>query len=121
MRARIRSRTPQREVSISSGEAEGRNRSKSSSSLLSRISLLHEFLQPVSGAIQPHGDGAPRGPQQFCDLRVTVVMFVAKDQNLHSAGVELCEGLEKLSLKLSLIHISEPTRLLSISYAVFCL
>src|SRR5678815_2485134 len=27
----------------------------------------------------------------------------------------------KLALKLSLIHISEPTRLLSISYVVFCL
>ncbi|KQI07115.1 hypothetical protein K777_10155, partial [Campylobacter coli CVM 41970] len=27
----------------------------------------------------------------------------------------------KQSLQLSLIHISEPTRLLSISYAVFCL
>ena len=31
-------------------------------------------------------------------------------------GVEAFE-----SLNLSLIHISEPTRLLSISYAVFCL
>ena len=28
---------------------------------------------------------------------------------------------KKAELKLSLIHISEPTRLLSISYAVFCL
>ena len=27
----------------------------------------------------------------------------------------------RLALELSLIHISEPTRLLSISYAVFCL
>src|SRR5678815_5918227 len=35
------------------------------------------------------------------------------------AGVEI-EGLTDL-LSLSLIHISEPTRLLSISYVVFCL
>src|SRR5678816_3468064 len=34
------------------------------------------------------------------------------------AILEVKEGAE---LKLSLIHISEPTRLLSISYAVFCL
>eukprot|EP00658_Telonema_sp_P-2_P025912 TRINITY_DN20448_c0_g1_i6.p1 TRINITY_DN20448_c0_g1~~TRINITY_DN20448_c0_g1_i6.p1 ORF type:complete len:255 (-),score=53.72 TRINITY_DN20448_c0_g1_i6:62-826(-) len=33
----------------------------------------------------------------------------------------LCGGLPLLLLGLSLIHISEPTRLLSISYAVFCL
>ena len=30
-------------------------------------------------------------------------------------------NLKKVALCLSLIHISEPTRLLSISYAVFCL
>eukprot|EP00658_Telonema_sp_P-2_P047923 TRINITY_DN36481_c0_g1_i2.p1 TRINITY_DN36481_c0_g1~~TRINITY_DN36481_c0_g1_i2.p1 ORF type:complete len:132 (+),score=25.79 TRINITY_DN36481_c0_g1_i2:133-528(+) len=36
--------------------------------------------------------------------------------------VEVIEGLLPLtSTTLSLIHISEPTRLLSISYAVFCL
>src|SRR5678815_6004032 len=29
--------------------------------------------------------------------------------------------IDGLSVRLSLIHISEPTRLLSISYAVFCL
>src|SRR5678815_5995899 len=33
----------------------------------------------------------------------------------------LKENPEKAVLHLSLIHISEPTRLLSISYAVFCL
>ena len=30
-------------------------------------------------------------------------------------------GLDFEEMSLSLIHISEPTRLLSISYAVFCL
>ena len=36
------------------------------------------------------------------------------------ARLELNAG-DKLAIDLSLIHISEPTRLLSISYAVFCL
>eukprot|EP00658_Telonema_sp_P-2_P022359 TRINITY_DN18936_c0_g1_i19.p1 TRINITY_DN18936_c0_g1~~TRINITY_DN18936_c0_g1_i19.p1 ORF type:complete len:347 (+),score=111.51 TRINITY_DN18936_c0_g1_i19:40-1080(+) len=36
------------------------------------------------------------------------------------SATQLCK-MERLILNLSLIHISEPTRLLSISYAVFCL
>src|SRR5678816_4745735 len=36
-------------------------------------------------------------------------------------GLENMFKLESLGIELSLIHISEPTRLLSISYAVFCL
>src|SRR5678816_4674060 len=36
-------------------------------------------------------------------------------------GVTLREHMARTNLSLSLIHISEPTRLLSISYAVFCL
>ena len=43
----------------------------------------------------------------------------------YSAGLRVSElvevKVEHLNLDLSLIHISEPTRLLSISYAVFCL
>eukprot|EP00658_Telonema_sp_P-2_P006195 TRINITY_DN12362_c0_g1_i1.p2 TRINITY_DN12362_c0_g1~~TRINITY_DN12362_c0_g1_i1.p2 ORF type:complete len:110 (+),score=16.82 TRINITY_DN12362_c0_g1_i1:464-793(+) len=38
-----------------------------------------------------------------------------------SAGAVLLHTLTITDKKLSLIHISEPTRLLSISYAVFCL
>ena len=34
-------------------------------------------------------------------------------------GVDALEALESKSYDLSLIHISEPTRLLSIKYAVF--
>src|SRR5678816_1875763 len=43
-------------------------------------------------------------------------------QNLHVAAwvLHIQQNLGT-SLHLSLIHISEPTRLLSISYAVFCL
>ena len=54
------------------------------------------------------------------------------DMNLAQSELELLyttryqrvvipEAYERLILDLSLIHISEPTRLLSISYAVFCL
>src|SRR5678815_5114264 len=37
------------------------------------------------------------------------------------AGTEGTSFRKGTDIKLSLIHISEPTRLLSISYAVFCL
>src|SRR5678815_2470506 len=39
----------------------------------------------------------------------------------HMSGLEVQRHVVDAGLKLSLIHISEPTRLLSISYAVFCL
>src|SRR5678816_4644195 len=39
----------------------------------------------------------------------------------YGAGFVTCSGQNSLFYNLSLIHISEPTRLLSISYAVFCL
>eukprot|EP00658_Telonema_sp_P-2_P001113 TRINITY_DN10420_c0_g1_i1.p1 TRINITY_DN10420_c0_g1~~TRINITY_DN10420_c0_g1_i1.p1 ORF type:complete len:117 (-),score=12.07 TRINITY_DN10420_c0_g1_i1:88-438(-) len=35
--------------------------------------------------------------------------------------IPIAQGEHGLTIGLSLIHISEPTRLLSISYAVFCL
>src|SRR5678816_4144589 len=40
---------------------------------------------------------------------------------LHKVADTIGKGLIDKDLVLSLIHISEPTRLLSISYAVFCL
>eukprot|EP00658_Telonema_sp_P-2_P070449 TRINITY_DN5995_c0_g1_i2.p1 TRINITY_DN5995_c0_g1~~TRINITY_DN5995_c0_g1_i2.p1 ORF type:complete len:110 (-),score=33.81 TRINITY_DN5995_c0_g1_i2:30-359(-) len=36
-------------------------------------------------------------------------------------ATECCSCMSQRGVDLSLIHISEPTRLLSISYAVFCL
>eukprot|EP00658_Telonema_sp_P-2_P030514 TRINITY_DN23015_c0_g1_i3.p1 TRINITY_DN23015_c0_g1~~TRINITY_DN23015_c0_g1_i3.p1 ORF type:complete len:104 (+),score=23.16 TRINITY_DN23015_c0_g1_i3:100-411(+) len=56
---------------------------------------------------QEHNQGPPPG-QPECIRRS------APSQGDHDHRV--CRGLH-----LSLIHISEPTRLLSISYAVFCL
>eukprot|EP00658_Telonema_sp_P-2_P039638 TRINITY_DN28325_c0_g1_i1.p1 TRINITY_DN28325_c0_g1~~TRINITY_DN28325_c0_g1_i1.p1 ORF type:complete len:101 (-),score=38.40 TRINITY_DN28325_c0_g1_i1:44-346(-) len=38
-----------------------------------------------------------------------------------TVDVEVGPAVSRLAFNLSLIHISEPTRLLSISYAVFCL
>src|SRR5678816_1606940 len=67
----------------------------------------------VQRALDPRGVAAARGPE------------AARHQaDLPALGREeprgLGEGVDALA-QLSLIHISEPTRLLSISYAVFCL
>src|SRR5674536_336167 len=72
--------------------------------------------------------------------RVKVYEAIVKGENIPEPGIpesfkvlikemqSLCLNVEVLSsdgiaieMRLSLIHISEPTRLLSISYAVFCL
>src|SRR5678816_4875380 len=45
------------------------------------------------------------------DVRYDEIKIVSHDEN----------AIQSTPVDLSLIHISEPTRLLSISYAVFCL
>src|SRR5678815_2899079 len=58
------------------------------------------------------------------DLQKLLEMFLARGQKFLSVGEPSRLAhflLMKARLALSLIHISEPTRLLSISYAVFCL
>src|SRR5674536_370534 len=59
----------------------------------------------------------------FCQLKIQIqncfVNNIVEDMPLyHSQILPLYPSISK---NLSLIHISEPTRLLSISYAVFCL
>eukprot|EP00658_Telonema_sp_P-2_P000906 TRINITY_DN10331_c0_g1_i3.p1 TRINITY_DN10331_c0_g1~~TRINITY_DN10331_c0_g1_i3.p1 ORF type:complete len:347 (-),score=42.04 TRINITY_DN10331_c0_g1_i3:52-1092(-) len=49
----------------------------------------------------------------------TINMGAPRLENVHTCSLEGTDGVT--SIHLSLIHISEPTRLLSISYAVFCL
>src|SRR5678816_4709813 len=50
-------------------------------------------------------------------LSKTDIHVIVTDQRMpHMTGVQFLQHIP-----LSLIHISEPTRLLSISYAVFCL
>src|SRR5678815_677562 len=51
--------------------------------------------------------------------RVDIVIAVLETHGRFETAA-LAEGIERMPM-LSLIHISEPTRLLSISYAVFCL
>src|SRR5678815_4977768 len=50
-----------------------------------------------------------------------LVQFVRLEQTDHLHLSYRSLNLQEPVLRLSLIHISEPTRLLSISYAVFCL
>src|SRR5678816_4755794 len=44
-----------------------------------------------------------------------------RGENARAWLLQIVRNVAMTRLKLSLIHISEPTRLLSISYAVFCL
>eukprot|EP00658_Telonema_sp_P-2_P029503 TRINITY_DN22441_c0_g1_i1.p1 TRINITY_DN22441_c0_g1~~TRINITY_DN22441_c0_g1_i1.p1 ORF type:complete len:181 (+),score=37.48 TRINITY_DN22441_c0_g1_i1:154-696(+) len=72
----------------------------------------HELSQVIPGSKTP-------GPKMVLGYTCTVCetrSFRTISRASYDNGVVLvrCEGL-------SLIHISEPTRLLSISYAVFCL
>src|SRR5450756_1801132 len=64
-------------------------------------------------AVENHGDLPCNG-----DLR-----FLHADslRELHSPGLKRGPFLRPIKQNLSLIHISEPTRLGMISYAVFCL
>ena len=85
---------------------------------------------PLSGgSITRFGDGAPDlEPFEFARAGIGLVpegrqiftnLSVAENLNtFHRAGVD---GGLRWTLDLSLIHISEPTRLGMISYAVFCL
>src|SRR5674536_23619 len=56
--------------------------------------------------------------QERPKVRTVAVVAMTGDRGL--AGAFNANVVQK-ALDLSLIHISEPTRLLSISYAVFCL
>ena len=74
---------------------------------------LAAVMAPILGAISDHTGGKKRYIAFFVALGVvaTALFVILGDDNYLLASV----------LFLSLIHISEPTRLLSISYAVFCL
>eukprot|EP00658_Telonema_sp_P-2_P000148 TRINITY_DN10047_c0_g1_i3.p1 TRINITY_DN10047_c0_g1~~TRINITY_DN10047_c0_g1_i3.p1 ORF type:complete len:103 (+),score=13.59 TRINITY_DN10047_c0_g1_i3:257-565(+) len=68
------------------------------------------FVAPPLYILLEHSD---HGTQSPCSL--DTIDLVGDSQDL--VVIETIAGSEELSL----IHISEPTRLLSISYAVFCL
>ena len=79
------------------------------------IDRLRTMGYPVDSAVGINGSyrlaaGAEVPPMLFD--RDEVVSLTVALRRLHGSGI---------GPMLSLIHISEPTRLLSISYAVFCL
>src|SRR5678815_1073788 len=75
-------------------------------------------LQPIEANIKKHVDNSL---MLVTALNTKIGYYKAAEiaQKAHKEGTTLKEMAVKLGL--SLIHISEPTRLLSISYAVFCL
>src|SRR5678815_123663 len=63
------------------------------------------------------GDPFLNGPEQMClGMQVQVNMM-----EMYADDLVVEHSFRTIAKRLSLIHISEPTRLLSISYAVFCL
>eukprot|EP00658_Telonema_sp_P-2_P073964 TRINITY_DN63117_c0_g1_i1.p1 TRINITY_DN63117_c0_g1~~TRINITY_DN63117_c0_g1_i1.p1 ORF type:complete len:100 (-),score=28.48 TRINITY_DN63117_c0_g1_i1:59-358(-) len=80
--------------------------------------------------ISHHSDDAPCSPSVVAALRARIAELELEVAQLsrsrsHTGSTmkqftDRCTDAEALEY-LSLIHISEPTRLLSISYAVFCL
>ena len=96
------------------------------------FALFHDSRRVSDG--HDHGHGlrggelarSLRGDLIHLDDRAFELLFEAC--RLHTDGLNdgdptllACWDADRLDLGLSLIHISEPTRLLSISYAVFCL
>src|SRR5674536_376509 len=55
------------------------------------------------------------------NCEISSVIWIANDLSVPVIPIYSCTCIIDLLVSLSLIHISEPTRLLSISYAVFCL
>src|SRR5678815_3721213 len=74
------------------------------------VVAVEEVVVPAVTALHRRGEGAERLVHHRRDLEL---------RSEHQARVAQ-DALTRPDLLLSLIHISEPTRLLSISYAVFC-
>src|SRR5678816_1378382 len=69
---------------------------------------------PMAGASAPTKSQVESAHQAYQQAQATIQQYRAQ---IEAAQIQLNAAVERLSL----IHISEPTRLLSISYAVFCL
>src|SRR5674536_372346 len=91
----------------------------STTSTLSGI-RVHSIRQYIDkGLIIPFKKVSSRNLFSQVDiLRLKYIHKLLDEDGLNIAGIRTLLGLIPC---LSLIHISEPTRLLSISYAVFCL
>src|SRR5678816_909424 len=70
----------------------------------------HVLLGVPDVALRPQGGQAELGMERLGDPGLDDLPQTTQPENGHHRQV----------VQLSLIHISEPTRLLSISYAVFC-
>src|SRR5450756_1147716 len=88
----------------------------------SQIALLDEESGKIAHSCGVSGDGGSSTP---ADGLVAVAVFQHRREVGHRTGVAKIGGPfippTRLVRILSLIHISEPTRLGMISYAVFCL
>src|SRR5678816_4777855 len=81
---------------------------RSSKKVKKVMSMRWSFLEKLSGR------RCPSCGKQKLGLKI-------RDLTILSGGRCRVAVVQCANLDLSLIHISEPTRLLSISYAVFCL
>eukprot|EP00658_Telonema_sp_P-2_P082439 TRINITY_DN8716_c0_g1_i3.p1 TRINITY_DN8716_c0_g1~~TRINITY_DN8716_c0_g1_i3.p1 ORF type:complete len:312 (-),score=88.40 TRINITY_DN8716_c0_g1_i3:44-979(-) len=84
---------------------------------------LSQELNLIKGELEGAADARLKAEAECIDLRDQLTQLAEATQSDAAQAASESESLraEIRALKLSLIHISEPTRLLSISYAVFCL
>ena len=82
----------------------------SQSQLLNEQKTEAEIIQGITKANENYNN-------TLAEINASNDTDIEKKNKILNANIQLRDSL----LKLSLIHISEPTRLLSISYAVFCL
>src|SRR5678815_4645499 len=94
--------------------------------LLASALMLASWAHAQAPAEPAAAPAPPPKPPTFETKKVdgTDNVYVFRYQNSQSMFVVTPAGViatDPIGYGLSLIHISEPTRLLSISYAVFCL
>src|ERR1051325_8557639 len=51
--------------------------------------ITNELLEPNARSKQPDRDDASRFPEQLCDVRIAVVVYVAQDQHLSGVRIQL--------------------------------
>src|SRR5678816_792492 len=96
------------------------------------FAIILSFFVNISALISGTINGFAGSILQALELSITVIPASANfgahsnevlppAEKIATAGFAAIPSVMLTTLYLSLIHISEPTRLLSISYAVFCL